>query len=245
MNEEFSEILRDYVLEEQQKNPSANGISISKKMNIPPTTFNRLLNGHSKPSANTLSKLLQYIPELKKSLPEEISRILKVTLERENKEYIEEALETVLSDKYAFLCWVPAFSKRGITEREIRDNFGRQGLTALKTLAEKNILSKDEDTAYKVTKKDKDTILSFRLIKTHFMFLSEQYRPDNVRDNYIHYWVQFVNEKGLKKLMRAHQEFHRTIGKIMDDRDNQGDMPAFSIACSDLLSQGDPKEGER
>ena len=103
MSEEFSEILRGYVLEEQQKNPSANGISISKKMNIPPTTFNRLLNGHSKPNANTLSKLLQHIPDLKKSLPEEISRILKVTLERENKEYVEEALETILSDKYAFL----------------------------------------------------------------------------------------------------------------------------------------------
>ena len=244
MNETVSEILRDYVLKEQKKNPSANGTAISKKMDIPPTTFNRLLNGHSKPNAGTLSKLLQYIPELKKAFPEEISRILKVTLERENKEYIEEALETILSDKYAFLCWVLAFSAKGITEREIRDNFGRQGLTALKTLVGKDILSKDENAIYKVTKKDKDTILSFRLIKAHFMFLAEQYKPNNLRNNYIHYWVEFLNEKGLKKLMRAQQEFHRIVGKIMDDRDNQGDIPAFSIACSDLLSEKEPRKGE-
>lgn len=244
MNEKFSEVLRDYILEERRKNPSANGISISKKMNIPPTTFNRLLNGHSKPSANTLSKLLQFIPELEKSLPDEISKILKVTLERENKQYVEEALETILSDKYAFFCWALAFSAKGVTEKEIRENFGRQGLTALKVLVEKNILSKDKHNTYKVTEKDKDTILSFRLIKAHLMFLAEQYKPYNLKRNYIHYWVEFLNEKGLKKLAEAHLKFHRIVGKIMDDKDNHGDIPAFSTSCSDLLLEEEPRNGE-
>ena len=244
MSEKFSEVLRDYILEERKKNPSANGISISKKMNIPPTTFNRLLNGHSKPSANTLSKLLQFIPELKKSLPDEISKILKVTLERENKQYVEEALETILSDKYAFFCWALAFSEKGITEKAIRENFGRQGLRSLKVLVEKNMLSKDKYNIYKVTEKDKDTILSFRLIKAHLIFLVEQYRPHNLKRNYIHYWVEFLNEKGFKKLMEAHQEFHRTVGKIMDDKDNQGDIPVFSTGCSDMLLEEEPRNGE-
>ena len=244
MSEKFSEVLRDYILEERKKNPSANGISISKKMNIPPTTFNRLLNGHSKPSANTLSKLLQFIPELKKSLPDEISKILKVTLERENKQYVEEALETILSDKYAFFCWALAFSEKGITEKAIRENFGRQGLRSLKVLVEKNMLSKDKHNIYKVTEKDKDTILSFRLIKAHLIFLVEQYRPHNLKRNYIHYWVEFLNEKGFKKLMEAHQEFHRTVGKIMDDKDNQGDIPVFSTGCSDMLLEEEPRDGE-
>ena len=236
MSEKFSEILREYLVEERQKNPAINGTAISKKMDIPPTTFNRLLNGHSKPSAGTLSKLLQYIPELKKALPKEISRILKVTLERENKQYIEEAVETILSDKYTFFCWVLAFSDKGITEKEIRDNFGRQGLTALKTLVEKDILSKGENNIYTVTEKDKDTILSFRLIKAHLMFLTELYKPNNLSKNYIHYWVEFLNDKGYKKLLEAHREFHRKIGQIMDDKDNQGDIPAFSVACSDFFS---------
>ena len=236
MNEKVAEILRDYLLQERKKNPSTNGTTVSKKMDIPPTTFNRLLNGHSKPSVNTLSKLLQYIPELKKSLPKEISHILKVTLERESREYIEEAFETILSDKYTFFCWILAFSIKGVTEREIRDNFGQQGLTALETLVEKNILSKEENNIYKVTEKDKDTILSFRLIKIHLMFLTELYKPNKLSNNYIHYLVEFVNSKGYKKLMEAHQEFQRIVRRIIDDKDNQGDLPAFSVACSDLFS---------
>ena len=46
MNEKVAEILKDYLLQERKKNPSTNGTAISKKMDIPPTTFNRLLNGH-------------------------------------------------------------------------------------------------------------------------------------------------------------------------------------------------------
>ena len=65
MNEPFSEILMAYLAEEQNKNPSTSETAISKKMNIPPTMFNWLANGHSKPTAKTLSKLLVFIPQLK------------------------------------------------------------------------------------------------------------------------------------------------------------------------------------
>ena len=68
------------------------------------------------------------------------------------------------------------------------------------------------------------------------MFLTELYKPNKLSNNYIHYWVEFLNSKGYKKLMEAHQEFHRKVGRIMDDKNNQGDIPAFAVACSDLLS---------
>ncbi len=128
MNEPFSEILRAYLAEEQNKNPSVSETAISKKMNIPPTTLNRLANGHS--------KLLVFIPQLKKSLPKEISQILKVALEREE-EYIEDTLSTLLSDKHIFLCWCLAFSEQGATKKEIEKNFGWKGLLALKKLVSK------------------------------------------------------------------------------------------------------------
>ena len=134
MRDNLSEILRDYVSEQRQKNPFVNETTISKKMDIPPTTFNRLVNGHSKPSSKTLSKLLQFIPELRNSLPKEISQILQVTLERENKEHIEETLEILLSDKYLFLCWVLSFSETGTTEEEVIKSFGQQGRIALERI---------------------------------------------------------------------------------------------------------------
>ena len=186
MDKGFPEILRNYVLDQKQKNPSVNETSLSKKMNIPPTTFNRLVNGNSKPTAKNLSKLLQFIPELKNSLPKEIAQILKVTLERDE-EYLEDTLSTLLSDKHIFLCWCLAFSEQGVTQTEIEKNFGWKGLSALKKLVSKKILYENKKDFYKVVEENKDTILSFRMLKAHLMFLAEQYKPDNIKNNYIHY----------------------------------------------------------
>ena len=235
MNKEFSESLRDFVSKEKQKNPYINETALSKKMDIPPTTFNRLVNGHSKPTAKTLSKLLNFIPELKSSLPKEISQILDVSLEREQREYVEDTLSVLLSDKYIFLCWTMAFSDEGVKKEEIEKYFGWKGVSALSALLDKGILVKDEKAFYKVKNKDKDTIFSFRLLKAHVLFLAEQYKPNNLRNNYIHYWVGFLNKQGEKKLMKAHQDFHRIVKSIMEDKENEGARAIFSIGCSDWL----------
>ena len=191
MDKGFPEILRDYVLEEKQKNPSVNETAISKKMDIPPTTFNRLVNGHSKPTVRTLLKLSQFIPELKFLLPEEIMKVFKVTMEKENSKYVGETLETLLSDENIFLCWMLAFSSKGITVDEIRNHLGHVGVRALRTLEESNILIKNDSGYYKVKEKNKYAIFSFRLIKAHFLFLAKQYKSDNIKSNYIYYKMSF------------------------------------------------------
>jgi len=102
MSEKISEILREFLIEERQKNPAINETAISKKIGIPPTTFNRLLNGYSKKaSLSTIIKLIQFIPELKKNLPEEVVKVFEVTMEKKTSEYMGgQMLETLLYDKY-------------------------------------------------------------------------------------------------------------------------------------------------
>ena len=259
MDKGFSEILRDYVLEQKQKNPSFNETAISKKMDIPPTTFNRLVNGHSKPTVRTLLKLSQFIPELKSLLPEEILKVFKVTMDRENSEYVGETLETLLSDENIFLCWMLTFSDKGVTVDEIRNHLGQvillvlfklcdlvtvdeirnhlgqAGVKAVRTLEKNNILTKSDSGYYKVKEKNKYAIFSFRLIKAHFLFLAKQYEPDNIKRNYICYKMSFLNEKAKKELIQIHQSFHNKIQRFMDDEKNKGDEPVFSISCSDTL----------
>ena len=244
MEKDFPEILRDYVSEQRQKNPTTNETPIFKKMDIPPTIFNRLVNGHSQPAVKTLLKLSRFIPELQQFLPEGVVKVFKVAIEKESSEYVGQTLETLLSDKNVFLCWMLAFANKGVIADEMKSYFGHQGIKALQTLERNDIISKDENNRYKVIEKNKYVTFSFRLIKAHLMFLAEQFKSDNLNNNYIHYWVESLNKKGRKELMRAHQEFHRKVGKIMDDKDNQGDKPAFSIACSDLFSEEEPREGE-
>ena len=237
MSESFSEILRDYTLKEKKKNPSVNETAISKKMDIPPTTFNRLVNGHSQPAVKTLLKLSRFIPELQQFLPEGVVKVFKVAIEKESSEYVGQTLETLLSDKNVFLCWMLVFANKGVTADEMKSHFGHQGIKALQTLERNDIISKDENNHYKVIEKNKYVTFSFRLIKAHLMFLAEQFKSDNLNNNYIHYWVESLNKEGRKELMRAHQEFHRKTQKIMEDEKSRGDIPVFSIACSDMLNE--------
>ena len=235
MNEQFSEILKDYVKDERQKNPAVNKTAIAKKMDIPPTTFNRLINGHFNPNTSTILKLSQFIPEMKKLLPSDISKIFEVSMKR-NFTPLGESLENLLYDKNVFLCWAMAFAEEGITEEEIKTILGQSGLKALKTLEQNKIVEKSENSRYQVIEKSKDTILSFRLMKVHLMFLAEQYKPDNLDKNYIYYWVDSLNEDGWRKVMKIHQEAHKKIQKVMDSEEYKGDISGFSIGCSDMLS---------
>ena len=61
---------------------------MSKKIGIPPTTFNRLVNGYSQPNITTLSKLLKNIPALKNCLPEEIAKAFEWAFEKSEQNYL-------------------------------------------------------------------------------------------------------------------------------------------------------------
>ena len=156
-------------------------------------------------------------------------------MEKENSKYVGETLETLLSDENIFLCWMLAFSSKGITVDEIRNHLGHVGVRAIRTLEESNILIKNDSGYYKVKEKNKYAIFSFRLIKAHFLFLAKQYKSDNIKSNYICYKMSFLNEEAKKELIQIHQDFHNKIQRLMDDKKNEGDEPVFSISCSDSL----------
>ena len=239
MNNGISNILREYLLRQREKNPSLNEAMLSKKMNIPPTTFNRLLNGYSQPNIVTVLKLMQFIPELKKILPREVAEILNVTLKRTSLEYVAVELENLLYDKNNFLCWTLASSSKGVTKEAIKAFLGTPGLKSLSLLEKKQIIRKS-DSCYKATQ---NTILSFQLIKNIVRILTEQYMTDNINNNYIYYLVNTVNQEGIKKIMKAHQKVHQEIQEIMNSEECKGDIPVFSVACSDVLAENQPKEG--
>ena len=238
---------------------------MAKKIGIPSTTFNRLINGYSQPNLITLSKLIKNIPALKNCLPEQIKKAFEVTLSAtqedllpvgngtgfvkesagidkkvnyeksslewsERKKYI---YEEVLSDKDVFLCYMLAQSKEKITKEEVRDYFGQKGVKALNTLVEKKLLLKKENSYY--VNKDPHHEGSFRLLKKNVICLAKQYDPDDVRRSYIHGAVEGLNEKGMEQLLTAHRKFHKTVLSIMQNKDNKGDKPFFSIACSDFV----------
>ena len=239
MSKSMSDILREYLLEERSKNPSVNETSLSKKMNIPPTTFNRILNGYSKPNVITMLKLIQFIPELRKSLPPEVSQLLEVSQQRKESDgYLGVNVETLLYDKNNFICCALASLNKGVTKKEIKDILGTPGEKAFDFLEKKNIISRGSDNRYRVTTKNQKTVVSFPLIKRHVQFLTEQYNLYNIasNSNYIHYLIVNVNKEGLKQIMKVHNNTHKKVQEIMNAKEYEGDISVFSVGCSDLLS---------
>ena len=234
----MSDILREYLQEERKRNPSLNETSLSKRMNIPPTTLNRLLNGYSKPNIVTMLKLVQFIPELMKSVPSEVGKLLEVTREREKgRGYVGAEVEELLYDKNNFMCWILASLDKGVTKKEMKDVLGLDGEKTLNFLEKRKVISKGSDNRYRVIEKGKKVVLSFDLIKRHLQLLTEQYNLHSVgkRRNYIHYLVGNLNGEGVKQVMKVHQEAHRKVQEIMSTEECKGNISVFSTSCSDAL----------
>ena len=108
MGKGVSDILRDYVLEQKQKNPYINETAVSRKMDIPPTTFNRLVNGHSKPAVKTLLKMSHFIPELRSLLPEDLMKVFEVSIKKKITSMLEKLLRACFLMKLFFSagCWL-------------------------------------------------------------------------------------------------------------------------------------------
>ncbi len=278
MNTTVSNVLRKYLTQQQQINPSISEATISKKLKIPPTTFNRLINGYSQPNLDTLVKLSRFIPEFMQSFPDELNEVLtnysnsknnktenqktdtdsvplsklkeslsptcteflRVTLKKQNSHFVGKELEQLLSDKNIFICWVLSFATKGVTEEAVKNCLGQRGVKALHTLLEKDIVIKNKEGSYKIKNKNIDTVLSYELTKKHVAFLVDQFNSHHLGGDtnyniYIHYATGSVNQKGMKKIMEVHRQAHEQVQNIINNPENDGDIPVFSTGCNDVL----------
>ena len=52
----------------------------------------------------------------------------------------------------------------------------------------------------------------------------------------------FLNEKGIKQLIKIQEELDRKVREIMSDEKNKGNIPCFSMCCSYTLSNTKMRE---
>ena len=63
------------------------------------------------------------------------------------------------------------------------------------------------------------------------------------KENSIYYSLEFfLNEKGIKQLIKIQKELDRKVQEIMSDEKNKGDIPCFSMSCIYTLSNTKMKE---
>ena len=240
-NQNLSDLIQKYIKTQTVKNKKLSETQISEQIGIRSSTFNRIVNGRSQPSLQTLLKLSKIIPEIKSFLPEEM---FEVVLKKTNVELLGDKLEALLSDPDIFLIYALAFSENGITEEFIIKNFGSQKIEKLKTLENENFIKREGNGigVYKVTE-NKEITMSFDLIKKHIRIINQFYRPDKPERNYAFYSIDTLNRKGALELMQTTKEFHEKMVEIMDKKENKGDIPVFSTGISDIFFEPKTSRG--
>ena len=200
--------------------------------------FHRMLNYNAYPSVRNLLKLCKSVPKLKSLVTEEL---LEVTRESKTGGFIGEELENLLSKKHLFITYALALSAHGVTEEEILYCLGHEGSKALEILIKRNFVIKRDDNKYKATEMDKGIVLSFEVLKKHIKILAEEYKPDNIANNYIYYKMETLNKKGMKELYEIHKETHRKVQKLMEKEEYKGNIPIFSVGFFDMFFLEDSK----
>ena len=63
------------------------------------------------------------------------------------------------------------------------------------------------------------------------------------KENPVYYSLElFLNEKGIKQLIKLQKELDQKVREIMSDEKNKGDIPCFSMHYSYTLSNTKMKE---
>ena len=230
--DQFSNVLKDYVFEQRKINPKLSESQIAHKLGISNATFYRIINRHTRPTVKTLFTLCKSIPEMKDFVTD---KMLEVTRESKTGEYIGSELESLIADKNYFISYALALSDNGVTKKEILYCIGHEGEKALKDLLKKGFIKKDNNKVYRALEGRKGIILSFNILKKHLKILADNYKPDNIKNNYIYYKMETLNKEGIRKLHEIHKEKHRKVQEIMEDARYKGDMPIFSAGFCDML----------
>ena len=251
--ERISNIVRDYVSEHKRSNPNLSDSQIAHRLGVANSTLHRIINRRSFPSTENLFKLSQSIPEIQnfingsKTSEEQNktkTRTRKINIDENTmSEYVGEELENLLADPYLFTAYILSNSGYGVTDEEIKYCIGYEGCKALKILAKKGFVKKDQSGRYKSSDSTKGIILSFKTIKKHLQILIEHYKPDDVRNSYIYFGVETLNTAGVVELLKIHKEAHKKMAKLMTKKEFYGEIPVFSVGCCDKLCIREPENG--
>ena len=234
----------------KDRHPGLSDGQIADKIGVSRPTFNRTKNEQKIPRLDNLVKILmglgshenisRALETCDDELRTKILSVLSISLKEEDKIMGDKELEEVLNDRDAFIAYLLADLPSGTNEVQLVEVLGNAGLLAIKKLKEKNIVIK-KNGRYELSLKG-TLIRSFESAKHHLSTYSRFYRVEHQGKNYLHSLYEGLNEKGVEKIRMAHKEFHETLRKIYRDKNNQGNVPSFSVAFCDTLAPSSTEE---
>lgn len=230
------------------KYPKLNLSQIAMKINLNRSTLTRIINEGIKPQLDNYIKIIigsgngeminEALAAYDESLAANNNNIFKVALSEKNRVFTNQEMEKILDEGDNLIIYVLALKENGTNIDEIHHVLGTKGLESTNDLIHIGLLERIGDTILP-SNKDRVLIRSFESAKKSLKTYSQFYRPAHAykNRNYIHTLTEGLNLNGVRKMQELHRQFHQDMTDIIRCADYQGDIPMFSVAFCDSLTE--------
>lgn len=227
--------------------------ALALRCGVPATTMRRLIKSgdaeKSELAPHSVLSLISYLLKEKKisSLLKKIDGPVAELLNRSFDQFIfdEESsahtldteLNTLFKDKTTYLIYKLAANQCGTSMDEVKNIFGLLGLQKLSELIEKNWIAPDCSNAEILHAREKNFSVDLALAHQLTHALIDFYKPCDVEAgfNLFYSLSEGMNQQGIKKIKEIERDAVKKIYDLMNDENNQGDIPYFAVVLSDVL----------
>lgn len=242
----LSGTLRACLREYKKRYPNLSEGQIARKIGIPQSTLNRVMNDPAIPKLDTIIKIImgtgseEFLEQILNSYDRGLGHKLKMVFEDNRndskKVWTDFELEELLSDPDVFVAHSLASKDKGIEKSLVVGVLGVNGLKAMDKLIDAGVVFKD-GKKFK-TRDDKQIVRSPEAVKRHLSTYARHLKTEHIgmERNYLHSHSEFLNREALKNLHLMHKDFSRSIADFFDDENNHGDHPAFSVGFTDTFT---------
>ena len=240
---QLSELINNYL----KKYPQISVNALAARSNIPVSTLRRISLGQQKSeiAPHNVLNLTSYILKEKNlsSLLHKVNPVIRDYLERhfgqfifsEEKRTYDVDLNSCLKDQHRYFIYKLAANHRGTTLMEVMELFGRQGEVKVEEMLQMGLLIEEDG---KLHAKDKNFSLDLEVASSHLPELVRFYKPETLGLglNLFYSMSESMNKEAIAEIKNIQREAAKKIAAIMDDVNNRGDIPYFTINLSETFT---------
>ena len=237
-----------------EKYPQVSLNALASRSNIPVSTLRRISLGQQKSdiAPHTVLNLTSFLLKEKNlvNLLEKVDPVIKEYLEKHFGQFIFSSekrvydvdLNSYLQDQHRYFIYKLAANHNGSTLMEIMELFGRQGESKVAEMLNLGLLL--EDDKGRLHAKNKDFSLDLKVAASHLPELTRFYKPETLGQglNLFYSMSESLTREAIIEIKNIQREAANKVAAIMDDKNNKGDIPYFSVNLSEtflLQAEGD------